>query len=147
MNSFKLLLNKFGKGVKIAEYFGNLQNGLKNVPILKAVLVSIPLIFLIQIISFLNVYLLFKALDIDVPIIFILAAMPIIQIISLIPVTLSGFGLREGAFIYFFSQQGIPVEIAFSVSIINFAILTGLPAAIGGFLSVKEQLRNRDKLR
>ena len=147
INSFQFLLKKFDRGSKISDYFRNLQDCLKNIPILKAILASSPLILLIQTISFLNVYLIFKTLDLDVPIIFILASMPIIQIISLIPVTLSGFGLREGAFIYFFSHIGIPVEIAFSVSIINFAVLTGLPAAIGGFLSLNGQLRRRENLR
>ena len=131
---------------KIADFLRNMQNGLKSVPIFKALISTIPLIFLIQLASFLNVYLIFKALDLNVPLIYILAFMPIIQIISLIPITLSGFGLREGAFIYFFSQLGIQIEIVFAVSVINFAILTGIPAIIGGFLSVNRQIRKKENL-
>lgn len=57
-----------------------------------------------------------------------------VMIISLIPITLSGFGTRELATVYFFSLVGIEpvIAISFSLSWTFFGIV--LPAVAGGFL-------------
>jgi uncharacterized membrane protein YbhN (UPF0104 family) len=45
-------------------------------------------------------------------------------------------GIREGTFVYFYGLLGIKPEIAFAVSILNFLTLNGIPALVGGLISL-----------
>lgn len=94
------------------------------------------LIFSVQLMSYLTIYCLFRFMGYEIPIIYHLSLIPIIQIISLLPVTISGFGLREGAFVFFYQQLGIPANSLITLSMLNFFIQTGIPALIGGLLSL-----------
>ena len=67
---------------------------------LALVLYSVFLFLLI----FFDVYILFRAIGVVVPLWSVLIHMPLIILISLIPITLSGFGTRELAIIFFFSD-------------------------------------------
>jgi len=60
-----------------------------------------------------------------------------VMIITLIPITISGFGTREFATVYFFSLVGIGITTAISFSLLwtFFGII--LPAFIGGILTNK----------
>ncbi len=60
-----------------------------------------------------------------------LITVPAISLSGLIPLTLAGWGVREGAALIFLAQIGIPPEIALAASIL-YGILTLLAAAIGG---------------
>lgn len=146
-NYVSLLLKKIRFAGKIFEYLSGMHNSLTRLPFKKILLKALPIMILIQLTTFINVYLLFKAMDMNIPIIYHLAFVPIIQIISLIPVTISGFGIREGAFVHFYGLIGIEPTVAFSVSILNFLILTGVPAFIGGIISIAGQIHKRDVLK
>ena len=137
-------LEKIKFAINVFEYLSGMHNSLTRLPFKKILLKTLPIMVLIQLTTFINVYLIFKAMEINIPIIYHLAFVPIIQIISLIPVTISGFGIREGAFVYFYSLIGIEPSVAFSISILNFLILTGVPAFIGGIISIADQIYKRD---
>jgi len=63
--------------------------------------------------------------------------LPIINLISMIPVTIGGFGLRENSFIYFFSHKLNP-EKALLISLLYYAV--GLIGSIpGGLFLLKEK--------
>lgn len=136
-------LFKHKLSTKISIFISNLHDSLVKLPKLRLIVSSVPLIIIIQICTFINVYLLFKVLGIEISISNHLAIVPVIQIISLIPLTLSGLGIREGVFVYFYSFLGIKPEIAFAVSILNFLILNGIPAVIGGIISLTTQLQKQ----
>ncbi len=143
-NYVSLRLEKIRFAGKVFEFLSGMHSSLTRLPFMKILLRALPIMILIQLTTFINVYLLFRAMDINIPIIYHLAFVPVIQIISLIPVTISGFGIREGAFVHFYSLVGIEPTVAFSVSILNFLILTGVPAFIGGVISITGQIHKRD---
>lgn len=146
-NYVSLRLEKIRFARKIFEYLSGMHSSLTRLPFKKILLKALPIMILIQLTTFINVYLIFKAMNINIPIIYHLAFVPIIQIISLMPVTISGFGIREGAFVHFYNLIGIEPTVAFSVSILNFLILTGVPAFIGGIISIAGQIYKRDVIK
>jgi len=68
-------------------------------------------------------------LDVDITVYFI--AMPIIVVVTLLPLSIAGFGVREAAFIYFFTRVGVPAYACISLSMLYFAmgILVLIPGA------------------
>jgi len=89
-------------------------------------------VFIIRLITFINYYILSRALNLDIPFSKIILFFPVIIIISLLPITISGFGVREGLITIFFS------EFASYQSLLSFGILISfveyiLPALAGLF--------------
>ena len=80
----------------------------KYTSILRSIIKSYNQMIFILIFSFLYTLLTFymnfcvgKALDINIPFSYYLTFLPIISIATIIPISFSGFGIREGGFIYF----------------------------------------------
>lgn len=65
--------------------------------------------------------------------------MPVVWIISMLPVSIGGLGLREGAFIFLFTKVGIPKEACFSLSILATAIAMVLGLLGGLFFLVPDK--------
>ncbi len=84
----------------------------------------------IQIISIVAIYLISQGMGFGVPFFFFIVIIPIINIITILPVTLGGLGLREGAFVLFLAYQGIPPHAAISLSLMSF--LLSLIASLAG---------------
>jgi len=61
---------------------------------------------------------------------------PLATVVSMVPVSLAGLGLREGAFVYLFTMVGGTQEQALSVSLMYFAMMV-LVSLIGGFEYVR----------
>ena len=55
-----------------------------------------------------------------------------IILISMIPVSISGLGIREGAFVFFLGTTGVPPEKAMTLSILWF--LSVVVAGLWGFI-------------
>jgi len=53
-----------------------------------------------------------KALGLDIPLSYICIFHPLVSVISAIPVSLSGIGLREGGYLYFLKHIGTPAPLA-----------------------------------
>jgi uncharacterized protein (TIRG00374 family) len=49
-------------------------------------------------------------------------AMPIVVVVTLLPISIAGFGVREAAFIYFFTRAGVPAYACLSLSLLYFAM-------------------------
>jgi len=83
--------------------------------------------------AILTVYLLSVALGIHVGVIYFFLFIPLITVFTMLPVSLGGVGIQEGAFAYFFSLVGMPLAGALALSILlrTLSIITALP---GGFL-------------
>lgn len=60
--------------------------------------------------------------------------------LTVVPLTVSGFGVREGAFVFFYSLVGVPAEVAVGVSLLTYLLVIGVPSLLGGLLL----LFNRD---
>ena len=87
--------------------------------------------FIIQFMSITIFYLISKGLDMTVSIGYFFLFVPIAVTISMIPISLSGLGLREGAFVYLFTKVGATDAQALTVSLASFAV-TVLLGLIGG---------------
>ena len=65
-----------------------------------------------------NVLIVSLALGLNIQIIDILLVVPLILLVSMIPISIAGWGLWEGAFVYFFTQIGISAPCALSIALI-----------------------------
>jgi len=93
---------------------------------------------LIQLDVIVYFYLVGKALNIKLNFIYYCILIPLIQVITLLPLSISGIGVREGAFIAFFGQFHINAESAFSLSVLGF-ILGIISNSIGGIFLLKPE--------
>ncbi len=108
----------------------------------RIILVGIGYSILVQVFIILINYFTAKGLVIPIPIFALLAYIPIITVISLIPITINGLGLREAAYVYFFCLLNITEGQAMSLSLVFF--FTSVIASCAGgivfiFLSRKSQ--------
>lgn len=84
------------------------------------------------------VYLLGLSIDINISFTNYLIFVPIISVISMVPISFSGIGVREYSFLYLFNVVGVSKEKAVSLSLLWFLvmIITGL---IGMFYYIKKR--------
>jgi hypothetical protein len=64
---------------------------------------------------------------------------------EIIPISINGFGVREGAFVFFFLQLGYKREEALAVSLLLITIRYIFSLTIGGSLFLKRLLISDDK--
>lgn len=107
------------------EFTKKTQSTLKIIPII--LIASIARIFID--------YLLALSLGIRLPLSYFLAMVPIIMVISIIPISIGGLGIREGAYVCLFGLIGLPKAYGFCISILVFS-LGVLGALIGGTIYV-----------
>jgi len=103
--------------------------------LLKAFLYSL----LVQMTGIISVYVLSQGLSLNIPFMSVLIFLPIIVLFSVLPVTISGIGLREGAFVFLFGTIGVPADMAMSLSIVWF-----LSVVTAGLLGLFYYLRFKD---
>src|SRR5581483_6024198 len=78
-----------------------------------------------------------RAIDIDVGPTALLAFVPVVAIIQVLPVSVGGLGVREGAFVLFLQPLGVPAAQAIALGLAMYALhlipsLLGAPSfAIG----------------
>lgn len=104
---FKFLL-------RVYEYFRIYSK--KRGTILKAFVYSV----FIQIGGIVSVYVLSKGISLDIPFLSLMIFVPIIILISFIPISVSGIGLREGAFVIFLGTIGVSPDLSITLSILWF---------------------------
>jgi len=126
-------LKKLGE---IIEYGRKLHESLSLTASIVVFLKSFSLILLFQVATIFNVYLVFLSMGLNVSLSVHLVLMPIVYMISMVPVTVSGIGVREGVFAYLYGRIGVAPPQAVSASLINYAILTLVPAFIALVLAV-----------
>lgn len=63
-------------------------------------------------VAILNCYSYAIALGIEIPLYFFCVAVPLIALISALPISINGFGVRENAFVYVFSTMHVPATTA-----------------------------------
>lgn len=73
------------------------------------------------------------ALKLEVPVVFYFILIPLIAVATMIPVSLNGLGVREGAFVFFLSQVGVSQEQALSLALLWLAVLIA-SGLIGGLV-------------
>jgi len=119
------------RGHKLSTFLKQLYGSVNSFSYRKVITTAVPLIILFQTSTVFCGYLVFKAFGINHSFFYHLAFLPLIQIISIVPISFSGLGLREGSFVYFYGLIGTDSSISFIVSLIYYFILMLIPAFIG----------------
>ncbi len=84
-------------------------------------------------------YLIGRSLGVFISLWYYVLFVPIISFLLVLPISLSGLGLREGGYVYLFAQAGVPAPLALTISLMVYAfnVATGL---VGGILYVAQGL-------
>ena len=123
--------------VKVGEILEQAHNSIssfKDNPSVMAKTLFLALIF--QFVSILVPYCLSLSLGLKVPFQYFLILVPLVRLAILLPISINGLGIREGAYIALFAQvpdAGVSPLMAFSISILGFSMLV-LASLIGGIL-------------
>lgn len=88
---------------------------------------------LVQVIRVLMFYVVALSFDVQVPAIYYFIFIPLIMLLIMLPISIGGFGIREGSFVGFFSLIGMGSADAFVVSF-TVSLLTTLTTACGGLI-------------
>lgn len=96
-------------------------------------LYAIIISFFVQLLNILVYILLADSLGIDVQWGYFFLFFPIVTVISMLPISFNGLGMREGMFIYLFTKIGIPSAQALSLSLSWFIIVTCI-SLLGGLI-------------
>jgi uncharacterized protein (TIRG00374 family) len=95
----------------------------------------------VQVLRILQAYYLGRGLGIEAPLAVYFAFLPLILLVMLLPVTVSGLGTGQAAFLWFFARVGVPAAAAFALSVlfIGLGIVGNLPGGILYALGPRER--------
>lgn len=134
--SFLIFRFRLGKGIPLFsesyEYFHSYRNQ-KGV-IVKAFLLSV----LIQLSGIFAAYVLALGMGEPIPFLACLIFLPLVIVFTMLPISISGIGVREGAFVIFFGLIGVKPEVATALSFSWF-----LSFAAGSLLGLVEYIRHK----
>jgi len=87
--------------------------------------------------------LLFLAFGFDVPFYKLLVYISLISIITMLPISINGLGVREASYLLFFKELGVPDGVAVSVSLLFFVLVAVSSLAGGLFWLIERQKGGR----
>ena len=95
----------------------------------------------VQVLRVLQAYYLGRSLGIDATLGTYFAFVPLILLVMLLPVTVSGLGTGQAAFVWFFARVGVPAAAAFALSVlfIGLGIVGNLPGGLLYAMGPKER--------
>lgn len=105
-------------------------------------LVAFILSILFQIASIALSWVVALAFGIDVSFIACLALVPLVWLVTLLPISLGGIGLREASFAYLFGTIGIGAEASLVISLGTFAALV-MTGSVGAGLVFRNAVLRR----
>jgi uncharacterized protein (TIRG00374 family) len=120
-------------------YLNKLYKAVAYFPFRKVIISSFILILLFQLSTVFCIYLIFKSFGQSIPFYQHLSLYPIISILSMVPITISGFGIRESFFVYFYTKLGVNADAAVFVSLVNYVVLILTPTLIGSIIFLFEK--------
>jgi hypothetical protein len=118
-----LILNKikiFKVNEKIDVFYKALMS-YKKYPKVLAIGLGISLV--LQTLNMLTFYVISTGLGFTIPLVFFFLFTPLAMTVSMIPISLAGLGLREGAFVFLFAQVGVSSASALSLSLAWFIVV------------------------
>mgnify|MGYP005843805659 CR=1 FL=1 len=126
---------RFAAADKISEALTSLSASLKN-PSMVARVLALSIAFHAMVVA-INA-LIFRAMGLDVPLIVLLAFIPVISAVSMLPVSINGLGVREASYAYFFGISGVSTAQAVAASLAFYALVT-LTSLVGGIILAVEK--------
>lgn len=122
-----LLFRWLAKGNKVAQALA-FYRGYGRITV-----ICLLLSLLFYVLTIIAHYLFFHSLDIPISLAGVFLIVPLITLISALPISVNSLGLAEGAYVLLFTQVGIPPEECFAVALlIRFVQL--LLTSLGGIL-------------
>jgi hypothetical protein len=142
-------VQSFTKHKKIFEYAIKLHGSIldyKKYP--KTLWLSFLLTVLVQITRVLTYYFIALAFGIETSIVYYFLFVPLIMIVIMLPISIGGIGLREGAFVGFFTLAGMSIDDAVLISFINsfLDMLNTIILGGGGYLLYKSPEKEKQNL-
>ncbi len=98
-----------------------------------SLLAAMALAFLLQVTVVVHFYLIARALGLTLPFSFFFLVVPVATFVLMLPVSINGIGVREGVYVLFFSEFGIPVAGAIAFAWLGFGMVLAY-GALGGVL-------------
>ncbi len=125
-----LLLRQSPRARKAARDALELGAGLARAPL--TLLQAVALGFVVQGLYILLWLVLARSIGLPLPALALLVAVPIVTLAAMLPVTLGGLGVREGAWLLLLGGSGIPSEQTLAFSLLFFAtnLVTGAVGAL-----------------
>ena len=99
----------------------------------------LALTLLLHLAGIVSVYVAGRALGSEVGFVFYVVFVPVIWLITMLPISIGGLGVREGAFVVLFSQVGMTTELAFAVALVVLVLSLG-QGALGGIVFALDRL-------
>jgi uncharacterized membrane protein YbhN (UPF0104 family) len=85
-------------------------------------------------------YLVARALGVTISVWYFVLFVPILSVVLMLPISMSGLGVREGAYVYLFGQAGVPTAQALTMSLLIYALRV-VAALVGGSLYAMQGVR------
>jgi uncharacterized protein (TIRG00374 family) len=132
---------------KIREMITNLHQEMhiyrdRKVLIIKNLLLSLVIQFIIPVIFYITAL----SLGLELNIIYYLIFIPIIGAITMLPISIGGLGLRDYTTISFFAKVGVSKDLAFAMSLMNFSFILAW-GIVGGIIYLLTTHVRRQKVR
>jgi uncharacterized protein (TIRG00374 family) len=141
-SSFLIFGLRLGKRFRtlseLYEYFHSYRN--KKRTLIKALLIS----GLVQILGISAVYILALGMGEHIPYLACLIFLPIIILFTTLPISISGIGVREGAFVFFFGLVGVAPGVAAAISLSWFMTVTA--GSLFGFVEYMRYKKGKPDL-
>jgi uncharacterized protein (TIRG00374 family) len=99
----------------------------------KIIIKGFILSLIANILTIIAVHLIILSLGLEIGILPILITFPLVTVVSMIPVSIGGIGIREGAFVFFLSGYSVSSEDALALSLLYFSSIVFL-GIIGGII-------------
>jgi uncharacterized membrane protein YbhN (UPF0104 family) len=93
--------------------------------------VALLLSGLLQALIIVTYYFVGVGLNLGVPLTYFFVFVPLVTVVAMLPVSVAGLGVREGAVIFFFAKAGVDAATALSLSLVWFS-LTLIVSSLGG---------------
>jgi uncharacterized protein (TIRG00374 family) len=112
----------------------------KNIPKLKEMFVPFLIEILVWFTAAIQVYIISQAFSISISFFdFIIISIISVVISNILPISIGGLGIREGAFVYLLSEFGVESEIAFVISLSGFLVKILIPGFFGLIISLRRK--------
>lgn len=125
-------------GKKIEGIINDIHGSISALKDRKSVLSIIFLSLLSQILIVFTNYLIALSVNVKVPFTYLMLVIPVISLLSMIPVTLNGIGVRDVSYIGFLGAVGVEKEAAFSIGFIAF-LMGVIMSLYGGIIYMRQK--------
>ena len=106
---------------RLAEITENFFRSLSEYMKYRSVLIRIVVLsVVIQVMRIVMVYWIGISLGVDISILYYFMFIPIITVLTMLPISLAGIGISEGSYVYFFAVAGVGNAEAVSISLLYF---------------------------